>query len=219
MVPLAMACGAGRAPADGTGQGQAEAACADVIRFHNHSYMGMAVQVAPMEGAALGGGERVWCDDQGGGSSPSEESIQVAELAGVSPDDVIVERGNDGAVYIADGLSPLPPEVEALSSPPGCDPADEPIELSGPWSGVLGADGDTELDLVPPYDVFMQVRRASSPRYERASLTIRVPIELGRPISHADVEAYLWKEGSISATVTCRDGAYVAMSVTPGPLE
>jgi hypothetical protein len=177
----------------------------------------MAVQVAPVEGATLGEAVRLWCDDQGGGSPPSEEPIQVAELTGVSPDDVLVERGNDGAVYIADGMTPLPPEAEALTSPPGCDPADDPIDLSGPWSGILGADGNTELDLAPPYDVFMQVRQASSPRYQRASLTIRVPVELGRPISHADVEAYLWKEGSISVTATCGDGGFIAASVTTGP--
>jgi hypothetical protein len=200
-------------------QGQAEAACADIVRFNGHRYTGLGIQVAPVEGAALGEAERLGCNDQGDGTMPPNEQIQVAELPGVSSDDVIVERGNDGAVYIAEDLSPLPREVEALISPPGCDPADEPLELSGPWSGILGADGNTEVDLVPPYDVFMQVRRASSPRYDRASLTIRVPVELGRPISHADVEAYLWKEGSISVSATCGDGGYLALSVTTGPPE
>jgi hypothetical protein len=85
--------------------------------------------------------------------------------------------------------------------------------LSGPWLGILGADGKTELDLIPPYDLFIHVADASNARYKRAQLTVRVPPSFGRPISHADIENSLWKGGSIAITAGCDGSGFVAGDV------
>jgi hypothetical protein len=72
--------------------------------------------------------------------------------------------------------------------------------------------------MIPPYNVNLFVRDTSSPRYARAFLTVRVPASVGRPLTEHDVHVSLWKQGDISATVTCHRGLYVAtaVSATPG---
>jgi len=106
-----------------------------------------------------------------------------------------------------------------LMTSPSCDAGDTPLRLEGEWLGILGADGNTELDLLPPYDVDIRVRDASSDRYLRSLLTVRVPPTLGHPISHLDVRTALWKPGTLAAQVHCGDGGrFVAdqVTVTPG---
>jgi hypothetical protein len=70
---------------------------------------------------------------------------------------------------------------------------------------------------VPPYDVDLRVRSASSDRYLRAKLTLQVPATLGRPITHEDIRLALWKPGTLSARVHCDDGAFVADEVSTTP--
>ena len=81
----------------------------------------------------------------------------------------------------------------------------------------LGADGHTELDLAPPYDVHIFVQETTSPRYERAFLTIRVPEELGRPLTRDDIHSSLWEGGTIEFTAGCNNGRYVALRVVAYP--
>jgi len=70
------------------------------------------------------------------------------------------------SVLVREDVDPLPAKVTKLLTPATCLEADEPIEMSGRWNGILGVDGNTELDLRPPYDVDLLVTAASAPRYE-----------------------------------------------------
>ena len=91
------------------------------------------------------------------------------------------------------------------------------MQISGRWLGIVGADGSTELDLNPPYDVRIRVNAASLAAYERAELTIRVPPSLGRPLTRRDIESSLWRGGTLKTTVTCNDGEFVASSIEAAP--
>ena len=124
----------------------------------------------------------------------------------------------NSAIFIAmDRTGPLPAEVKRLLREPPCEEADEPIELSAPWLGIIEPDGTTELDLVPPYDLRMRVDEASAPTYERTFLTIHVGPELGQPLTRDDVEAFLLKEGDLSVTAHCIDDQFWADRVDAGP--
>jgi hypothetical protein len=115
------------------------------------------------------------------------------------------------------GADALPPEVTRLRRAPDCDPRDEPIELAGPWLGISGADGETEIDLVAPYDLEVSIEESSSQRYVGAHLSIRVPAVVGRPLSREDLCSSLWEGGTISLTVMCRDGGYTAQQADARP--
>ena len=199
-------------PSAGSGD---EASCALVVRYNGHTYLGLGVRVAPREGRPLGTGVLPGCDD-GGGQEP-DDAIELAEIQGVSPQIALAWRGDEGTVFVLEGVDELPPELRRLMRAPKCDPRDEPIQLAGTWLGIVGADGRTELDLAPPYDVELFVRETTAPRYERAFLTVRVPEELGRPLTRDDVRSSLWEGGRIEATVGCNDGRYVAVRVAAYP--
>ncbi len=193
------------------GGGSSDGACAFTVTFDGREYDGVFVQVAPVVGAALGGAQAPDCEGD------AEERIPVAAIQGVSPDVAVLRRDDPNTVLVRRGTSPWPPEIEALLRAPACDPADEPISLTGSWDGILGPDETTEVDLIPPYDIEMTVQRASSARYERASLVVHVTPTLGRPISHDDVAAYLWQAGSVSVETTCDGDHFVATRVSVGP--
>jgi hypothetical protein len=186
-----------------------------VVRYEGVLYQSQGVRVAPDEGRRVGTGVLPSCDD-GHGASP-EEDVELAELAGVSPNVALAWLGRTDVVLVRRGAV-LPPEVERLLRAPTCDAEDAPIELTGTWLGILEADGGTELDLKPPYDVDLFVEQASAPRYERTYLTVRIRPALGEPITRADVETSLWKGGSIALRVQCADeGRYVAEEVDASP--
>jgi hypothetical protein len=201
----------------GQGTIRGDASCAFVAYFQGHTYEGLSVRIAPVEGELLGTAVLPGCDDTGGQERPPpDEVIQVAAVAGISPDVALVWHDVTDTVLVREGTGPLPPELQELLETPSCDPADAPIGLDGTWLGIH--DGDmTEVDLDTPYQIDMQVVHASVPRYRRAFLTIHVPEALGRPLSREDVETSLWKAGSISVTASCRDGDYVAQDVTASP--
>ena len=73
------------------------------------------------------------------------------------------------------------------------------------------------VDLVPPYDVRLQVEHSSASRYERAELTIRVPLEAGRPLDRDDIRESLWQRGTIAITARCAGGPFVAVAVRAEP--
>jgi Family of unknown function (DUF6281) len=192
-----------------------DASCALLVRFRGAVYEGLNVEVAPSEGDSLGSGVLPACDDGHGASA--DEEIELAEVEGVSPDIAVSWPGRWDVVLVRRGVA-LPPEIEGLRKAPSCEPRDAPIELSGPWDGILGADGETELDLEPPYDVYVIVDEASEPRYERAYLTVRVPRSLGKPITRDDIRASLWEGGTIAARVHCSgDGGFAAEAVEALP--
>jgi hypothetical protein len=194
----------------------AEVSCVFIARFQGHDYTGVGVQIAPIEGRSLGTAVVHGCNDTGRATSTPDYDIPVAELPGVSPDVAVVWHGVSDRVLVRKALDHVPPEVARLQHVPPCDPSDEPIELSGPWLGIHDQDR-TELDLIPPYQLDMLVQRASATRYERAYLTIQVPHSLGRPLTHEDVAASLWKGGTISIVAGCQGSRYVAERVQAFP--
>jgi hypothetical protein len=181
--------------------------------------VGVSVGVAPIEGEAVGQGTLPACNDSGEGSQESAEEVDLARISGVSPEVALAWAGHPQEVLVREGLDEKdqPEELARLFHAPTCESADEPIMLQGPWLGILGANGHTELDLLPPYDVHLYVVHASVPRYERAYLTVRVPENLGQPITHMDVESSLWRGGSISLTAKCGDHRYLATEVAAQP--
>jgi hypothetical protein len=199
-----------------TGGGHGSASCAFVVQFRGHPFDVIEVDVEPVPGTKLGEAMSPGCNDTGGASSEPNQRLPVAELPGVDPGVAVVWLDATDRIFVRHGV-PLPPEIRKLLHAPACDPVDAPVFLHGPWLGILGADGKTELDLVPPYDLQMLVRQASSSRYERSHLTIRVPASLGQPLSREDVRSSLWKGGTIRVTATCVDGRFIAQRVAAFP--
>ena len=190
--------------------------CALAVRFDGAVFEGQGVQVAPRLGRPVGTGVLPGCNDSDGPPEKDEE-IELVQLEGVSPEVALVWPMLDATVLVRRGRE-LPREVEALLRAPTCNPADEPIDLFGPWLGILGADGHTELDLQPPYDLHVLVGRASTARYVRAFLTVRVPASLGTPLTRADIESSLWEAGTVALRVRCgAKGEYAAEAVSARP--
>ena len=173
--------------------------------------------VEPVPGEVLGAVVIPGCNDTGGTSPPPAEHLLVARLPGVDPSVAVVSSGDPWTIFVREDLDPLPGEITRLLVAPTCDATDEPLDLDGPWLGIIGADGKTELDMVPPYDVEMQVEQASSKIYERADITIRVPASLGEPLTREDVRSSLWKGGTIHVVAGCDGDRFVAQQVEAFP--
>lgn len=209
MVFMVSACSAG---AD-TDQGEA-GSCGLWVRFDGRVYAGTGVKVLPTYGAPLGTAVAEPCEP----FDPGGWGIDAVELVGVDPAVAFGSLKWGRSIFIAmDETGPLPAEVKRLLREPPCEGADEPIELSGPWLGIMGPDETTELDLLPPYDLSMQVEQASVPTYERSFLTIHVGPELGQPLTRDDVDAFLLQEGDLSVTAHCVDDQFWADRVDAGP--
>ena len=217
MVAVMAGCGSGSDVEAG------DAACALSVRYHGATYDGISIEIAPREGQRVGFAILPGCNDQGEDVAPEEdEKIPVSRLPGVSPKVAVAWSGRDDIVLVRDNLvqeraEALPPEVARLTEAPKCNERDAPIRLLGPWLGILGAGGKTELDLVPPYRLDVQVDDASAPRYQRAFLTVHVPTNLGRPLTREDVKSSLLKGGTIELVTVCEGARYIAKSVRSYP--
>ncbi len=197
--------------------GGASGLCVLNVRFRGHDYGGTSVQVAPRHGRDLGTGVIPACNDTGDGGGHTER-LTIQALPGVSPATAVVVRGWDDSVLVRDGIEELPRSVQRLTEPLSCRSSDAPITLRGQWTGIIQPNGETELDLVPPYHVYVTVRQASHERYERAFLTVVVPPSLGAPLDRDDITTSLWKGGDLSARVRCgSNGTYVAERVEAFP--
>jgi Family of unknown function (DUF6281) len=203
-----------RAPTGGSG---GAGACAALARYHGAIYIGQAVHIAPVAAGAAGTAVVPSCADTPGGAS-GPQTIRVLRIRGVPPHVALIWAGIDDVVLVRRSLgSHLPKALRRLLEAPSCRSGDAPIKLRGPWDGILGANGKTEVDLRPPYDVTMKVAGASSRRYLHAFLTVRVPAALGRPLSGTDIHRSLGKGGTIAITATCAGGRYVAQRVRAFP--
>jgi hypothetical protein len=211
-------CGGGEA-ADRGARANVAASCAFVVEYGGHRYLGSAAPVGPVEGKLLGTATMPGCEDTPNAPVPDDAEVEVAEIEGVDREIAIMIRGRDETVLLREDVDPqrLPPQLTRLLSAPRCTSGAQPVEVSGRWFGIVGADGHTELDLDPPYDVRIRVSEASVAAYERAEINIRVPMALGRPLTRSDIESSLWEGGTLKATVSCRDGSFVASSVTAAP--
>ena len=204
---LAGCGGPGNATGDGNGGD-----CPSFIWFRGHTYLGRSAAVIPEPGPTVGEAVFPPCSSFGK-SSPPGDRIEMTAVAGVDPDVAVSQEGSPGQVYVREDVERLPPTLVHAFTALICDPELAPVRLQGTWLGITGADGDTELDLVPPYDVQLLVTRSSPPGYERADLTVRVPPSLGQPLSHANVESSLWTGGEIDLIATCRGERFLATGV------
>ena len=210
----ATGCSGSRADVQVGGSG----ACAYLVTFRGETYAGTSVKVSPVPGRTLGEAVSPPCDDTGGQLPASGGGrIRVAELHGVPPSVAVVPVGQNDTVFVRASLTMLPPQVKRLMHVPRCSSADAPISLAGPWLGILAPNGDTETGLVPPYDLSLHVLQASSARYARAFLDVRVPASLGKPITRHELRASLLHGGTVSITATCRAGRYIATHVDTAP--
>jgi hypothetical protein len=201
-----------------TGASSGSSSCVFVVRWSGRTYEAVAVEVSPRVGRRLGRGVIPPCDDTGDSPSPAER-IDLAALPGVAPRRAVVAVGLSDLVLVRSSLvrrGRLPAEVKELLRAPRCT-SRRRVRLIGEWLGILGINGRTEVDVVPPYVLEIHVRRASKPRYLRAFLRVRVPKSLGRPLTREDIENVLWKGGDIATTVRCVRGRYVAVKVEARP--
>lgn len=211
---LVAALASGLAACGGTTTGPSEGSgsCALIVHYDGQTYAGQVVKRAPTEGRTLGTAIIPACDD--GSGDATDEEITVAEIEGVPAEVAVAWRGEPQMMLVReDLLVALPPELERLKHGPRCETPDEPIRLTGPFLGILGADGHTELDMETPYDVDLFVEESSSAAYERTFLTVSVPESLVRPLTRDEARAAL-HGGTISLTATCRDSRFVAREIT-----
>ena len=191
--------------------------CAFVVRYHNETYEAVTVEVAPPEGAPLGTARLPGCNDTDDPDEPPGEDLSVARFPGVPPKEVIVWVGHPDEVLVANPEKPLPTEVERLLDAPECQQRDARLRLSGPWLGIIGPGEQTELDMVPPYQIDLRVEDASAPGYEGALLSVHVRRALEEGLTREDVKASLWEGGTVDAVTECRGGKYVARSLQAFP--
>lgn len=213
-------CGGGEAANHGA-RANVTVSCAFLVEYGGHRYLGNAAPVGPVEGRLLGTATMPGCQDTPNAPVPADTEVEVAEIEGVRSEIAIMIRGRDETVLLREDvdLQRLPTQLARLLAAPRCVSGAQPVEVSGRWLGILGADGHTELDLDPPYDVRIRVSDASVAAYERAELNVRVPVALGRPLTRSDIESALWEGGTLTITMSCTDGSFVATSVAAAPRD
>jgi hypothetical protein len=189
---------------------EGEGSCALIVRYQGQTYDGVGVEIAPREGRPVGTGMLPGCEE-----GEPDQKIELAEIDGVPPQIALAWHGDPTGVFISQSVERLPPELRRLMRAPKCDPLDEPIDLAGPWLGIVGTDG--RGDPQPPYDLEVFVQETTTPRYERAFLTVLVPEHLGRPLTRSDIRSSLWEGGTIELSVGCQDGRYVADAASAHP--
>ena len=181
--------------------------CAFRVRLDGRWYVGTGgIRVIPEYGDPLGEAVVPPCGDEDG------FRIEAVAIEGVSVELAFASPTREDTVFVAEGTPSLPPPLQRLRREPTCAHEGSPISVRGQWLGIVSADGDTEVDLVPPYVLEVRVVDASVPRYERTFLTIHVAAELGRPLSREDVRSSLWE----GATCPLRRPASKATSSPSG---
>jgi hypothetical protein len=181
--------------------------CSYMVRYAGHVYEGNGVRVAPQPATRIGTGVTIRCPGH-------VQHVPVAAIPGVDPAVALSVPGTNDQILLRDGVTDPPPAVKRLLHARTCAIADSPLLLDGPWVGIIDADGHTETDMVPPYNLQLLVAHASSPRYLRAFLSVRVPPALGTPLTEDDVHTWLWHPGTLSIAARCMRGHYIAEQVS-----
>jgi hypothetical protein len=213
LVTALTACGSVDPPGLVSGGGS----CANIAIFEGREYTGGNAVRHPSPGEILGEARIPACNHPNASSPLSDEFVPVAALPGIEPDVAIVDAAFPQVIYVRSDVDPRPAEIDWFFTAPSCAHRDIPVALRGTWLGIVGPGGSTELDLVPPYTVRMLVARSSSPRYVDAEIDILVPLSLGSPLTHEDVETSLWKAGTLRVRSTCHRRRFVAESVEASP--
>jgi hypothetical protein len=210
----ATACGSSGSPPSTAG---AVGSCASVAYFDGREYSGHRAVVHPVPGEVLGEARLPGCNDTGEPTAPPDEFVEVARLSGVDPEIAMVVATTPEVIYVRSDLDPLPDEVVEFFAAPPCEPTDGPIELEGQWLSILGPNGTTEVDLVPPYTVGMLVAHSSSPRYLMAEIEVEVLPSLGSPLTREDLSSSLWEGGTVQVETRCDGERFIAESIEAFP--
>jgi hypothetical protein len=213
MVVVAFVLFTGCSEASQDREGAGGRSCGLMAQLDGRWYLGNGgFRVIPTYGDSLGTATIPACEDG------DAFRIKAVSIVGVSPEVAFAAPSYaEDIVFIAEETDSLPTALQRLRQEPTCVDRDAPIALNGPWLGIIGAEGDTEVDLVPPYDLSMRVDDASVARYERTFLTIHVAANTGRPLTREDVRRSLWEGGNLSVTAACGDGGFIAEDVTALP--
>jgi hypothetical protein len=189
-----------------------DAACTSTLIFDGIHYSEYSVVVRPAPGDRLGRAVIPACAEGEASAGPDIE-VEVARVPGVAARTAVVIPDDPSSIFVRDGIDYLSPELLIYFTTPPCKSDVAQLTFQGPWLGILGADGDTELDMIPPYDVEMLVEDSTDPLFELATLTIRVPPSLGRPLTREDVRTSLWGGGDIRVSVYCSGDSYLAKTI------
>jgi hypothetical protein len=169
------------------------------------------IRVIPRYGDSLGTATVPPCEGEGG------FSFEAFSIDGVKPTVAFASSRLEDTVFIAEGTHADLAWLPGLRREAACLKRDDPVSLKGPWLGILGPHHETEVDLVPPYNLSMRVDDASRSRYERTFLTIHVANEAGQPITQEDLRASLRRGGNLSVVAVCRDRDFWAEEVDALP--
>jgi len=111
LPPALAACGgksadvSGGATTEVSGGGVASASCAMLVEYDGHTYLGTAVEAAPVAGDSLGNGTIPSCNDTGGaGTTIPEEQVEVTSVQGVPPSVAIMLAGRSDVVLVRDDV-------------------------------------------------------------------------------------------------------------------
>jgi Family of unknown function (DUF6281) len=193
--------------------GTSSGSCEAVVVYRGNMYVGQHVSRPPSAGKPLDGGEIPSCDDTGGPPGAAED-VDLAEIEGVCPLLALMRRDDDQSVYVRPGVTRamLPPRLLEAVRPLTCLATDEPIEFVAEMRGIAPIRRRGTFDLRAPYDIWVNVVESSSRRYEEGSVRVRVPAELGTPLSQSDVDA-LRHGARLALSIRCVHSGYVARRV------
>ena len=85
----------------------ASASCAVLVKYDEHTYLGAAVEAAPVAGDSLGNGTIPSCNDTGGaGTTIPAEQVEVTSVQGVPPSVAIMLAGRNDVLLVRDDVKP-----------------------------------------------------------------------------------------------------------------
>ena len=97
----------GGATTEVSGGGVASASCAMLVSYDGHTYLGTAVEAAPVPGDSIGNGTIPPCNDTGGaGTTIPAEQVEVTSVQGVPPTVAIMLAGRNDVVLVRDDVKP-----------------------------------------------------------------------------------------------------------------
>jgi hypothetical protein len=113
VLPLALAACGGKGTETSAGQttemsgGEPAASCAMLVSYDGHTYLGTAVEAAPVAGDSIGNGTIPPCNDTGGaGTTTPAEQVEVTSVQGVPPSVAIMLAGRNDVVLVRDDVKP-----------------------------------------------------------------------------------------------------------------